>query len=187
MERFSSLIDWREVLTYGHTGENFFTGKGSVKPLSSPRYNWWPFVINMIRDYPKRKLDYDDLHDQKVTASATGAPGGGAASRKTEDTALRQLPAQEQREYDAVHKAELRTLLMPDGETRVKVIRLTLWRNQFTVPGVANWLHISESRAKSYRWEFIMLTAYCYGLISQEDYLAEIKKRSYRTPKAKKL
>lgn len=159
--------------------------------MSKARYNWWPFALNMVRDYPYRKREFDALHEQKITASATGlpggGPGGGGSSRTVEQIALRQLPAQEQREYDAVHKAELRTLLMPDGETRVKVIRLTLWRNQFTVPGVANWLHISESRAKSYRWEFIMLTAYCYGLISQEDYLAEIKKRSYRTPKAKKL
>ena len=155
--------------------------------MSRPRYNWWPFALNMVRDYPYRKREFDALHEQKITASATGLPGGGGSSRTVEQIALRQLPTQEQREYDAVHQAVLRTELLPDGETRVKVIRLTLWRNQFTVPGVANWLHIPESRAKSYRWEFIMLTAYCYGLISQEDYLAEIKKRSYRTPKAKKL
>ena len=65
--------------------------------MSTPRYNWWPFVLNMIKDYPKRKMDYDDLHDQTVTASITGMTGGGSASRKTENTALRQLPAQEQR------------------------------------------------------------------------------------------
>ena len=22
--------------------------------MSKPRYNWWPFVLNMIRDYPER-------------------------------------------------------------------------------------------------------------------------------------
>lgn len=118
--------------------------------MSSPRYNWWPFVLNMIKDYPKRKMDYDDLHEQTVTASITGMTGGGSASRKTENTALRQLPAQEQREYDAVKSAVLRTKQAPDGSVRLKVIKLTLWRNQFTIPGVADRLHITESKAKQY-------------------------------------
>lgn len=155
--------------------------------MSTPRYNWWPFVKNMIRDYPKRKMEYDDLHEQTVTASITGMTGGGSASRKTENTALRQLPAQEQREYDAVKSAVLRTKQAPDGAVRLKVIKLTLWKNQFTIPGVADWLHITESKAKQYHWEFIMLVACCYGLIDMDEYKAEIKKRSNRTAKAKKV
>lgn len=157
-----------------------------TRKMSTPKYNWWPFVLNMIRDYPIRKKAYDDLHDQKITAGFGSTPGGGGASRKTEDTTLRQLPEQEQKEFDAVSKAIARTLLMESGAIRVKIIKLTMWRNQFTLYGVADFLHIPESRAKQYRWEFVMLVSLFYGLIGEEEYTDEIKKKRNRTDKAKK-
>lgn len=142
--------------------------------------------MNMIKDYPKRKMDYDDLHEQTVTASITGMTGCGSASRKTESTALRQLPAQEQREYDAVHQAVLRTKQMPDGLCRYRTVNLTLIKKRYTIPGAAIRLGISEDMAKQYRWEFIVLVGHLYGFLSKEEYTEVIrKKKKTSPPKAK--
>ena len=60
--------------------------------MSSPRYGWWSYAKAMIRAYPQLHREYEQLHSQKVTASISGMPGGGGASRTTEDIALRRLP-----------------------------------------------------------------------------------------------
>ena len=157
--------------------------------MSRPRYNWWPFALNMVRDYPYRKREFDALHEQKITASATGLPGGGGSSRTVEQIALRQLPKQEQKEYDTVHQAVQRTRQMKDGEYRLQVVKLTLWQNRYTIPGAAMRLNIPEDRAKRYRWEFIVLVGYLYGdFLSKQDYEEVIgRKKKSSTPKAKKL
>lgn len=145
--------------------------------MRKQRYNWWPYVLNMIRDYPIRKRDYDALHQQTITASTSGMPGGGGASRTTEQIAIRQLPAAEQREYDAVARALKLTEQMPDARNRVKIVELTLIRNWYSIGGAAVYLNIQEGKAKQYRWEFIMTVAYTYGLIEKEEYTEVLKKR----------
>lgn len=158
--------------------------------MSKPRYNWWPYVLNMIRDYPIRKRDYDALHQHNVTASISAVPGGGGTSRATEQIALRQLPKAEQREYDAVHDAFRMTEQMPDPKNRIKVVELTILRNRYSLGGAAMYLNITEDMAKRYRWEFIVTVAYSYGLIDGEEYAEVIKKRKrkqVRTPRAKEM
>lgn len=144
--------------------------------MSKPRYNWWPFALNMIKDYPVRKREYNDLHEQKVTANLSGMPGGGGASRTVEDIAARKLPHQEQLEFDAVRKAVEYTKAMPDGRLRIRVIGLTLWRQSHTIPGAALELHISDRMARRYRWQFVMLVGYTYGFLTEEEYVQEVKK-----------
>lgn len=143
--------------------------------MSKPRYNWWPFAINMIRDYPARVEKLKELHQQKVTADMNGMPRGGGASRVTEGITLRELPdKQAQREYEAVHKALARTKTMKDAELRMKIIRLTLWKG-YTIPGAAPLVHASEDTARRYRWQFIMLVGRMYDFLSEEEYHAALK------------
>lgn len=144
--------------------------------MSKPRYNWWPFALNMIRDYPARKAEYNDLHDQKITADLSGMPGGGSASRTVENIAVRLLPQQEQREFDAVRKAVEHTKVLPDGSLRIKVIRLSLMGNAYSIPGAALMANISERTARRYRWQFVMLVGHTYGFLTKEEYDAELKK-----------
>ena len=73
--------------------------------MSSPRYGWWSYAKAMIRSYPQLHREHEALHSQKITASISGMPGGGGASRTTEDIALRKLPGTKQAEHDAVAKA----------------------------------------------------------------------------------
>lgn len=144
--------------------------------MSKPRYNWWPFVLNMIRDYPARDAQYRELKRQNVTANLTGMPGGGGgASRTTENIALRQLPPQEQREYDAVRKAMNRVRRGNDPMLRLGIVRSTLWRG-YSIPGAAMKAHVSESTARRYRWQFIMLVGCMYGFLTEEEYWEALKK-----------
>lgn len=144
--------------------------------MSKPRYNWWPFVLNIIRDYPGRAKDIKEIRQQKITADTSGMPGGGGASRTTENVAMRELPdKQAQREYEAVHKALVRTKGRAEGKLRAGVIKLTLWQG-YTIRGAATLLNTSDDTARRYRWQFIMLVGCCYGFLTEEEYRAAIKK-----------
>ena len=144
--------------------------------MSKPRYNWWPFALNMIRDYPGRRAEYNDLHEQKITADLSGMPGGGSASRTVENIAVRLLPQQEQREFDAVRKAVDYTKALHDGNLRMKVIRLTLMGKTYSIPGAALIANVSERTARRYRWQFVLLVGHTYGFLNREEFDAEIKK-----------
>lgn len=144
--------------------------------MGKTRFNWWPFALNMIKDYPARKKEYNLLHEQKVTASLSGMPGGGAASRVVENIAVRQLPRQEQKEYDAVRRAEEVTLAEPDGMIRMKVVELTLFKNRCNTAGAAIRLNISERTAKRHRWRFVILVGYTYGFLDKEEYVQLVKR-----------
>ena len=158
--------------------------------MSKPRYNWWPMVLNIIKDYPQRAKDLKELHQQKIVADNNGMPGGGGASRTAENIATLQLKPQEQREYEAVHKALLRTRAMKGSDDRLKIVRLTMWRG-YTIPGAALIVNQSEETTRRYRWQFIMLVGCMYGFITEAEYLAEVKRdfgnEKKRNAKAKNL
>lgn len=143
--------------------------------MSKPRYNWWSFALAMIRDYPARARELRTIRTQKTTARISSMPGGGNASRGTEGVALRQLPPQEQREYDAVDGAIAMTRAMPEAEQRLKVVKLTLWRG-CSVKGAAPIVNVAESTARRYRWQFVLLVGHKYGFLTREEYWAAIKK-----------
>lgn len=137
--------------------------------MSRPRYNWWPCVLNVIRDYPRRCEDRQALKRQRLTASTDGSPVSGSASRTTENVALRQLPRQEQKEYDAVRGALTELRRSQDAAVREKVVRLCFWRG-YSIGGAAAVCHISDRTARRYRRQFILLVALWYGELTREEY-----------------
>lgn len=143
--------------------------------MSKPRYNWWGFALAMIRDYPTRQKDLNDLREQKVTANLNGMPGGHTASRTTEGIAIKQLPHQEQREFDAVDKAIKRVKGMTESKLRMEVIKITLLKG-YSIPTAAMWLNTAERTARRYRWQFILLVGHMYGFLTEEEYIAALKK-----------
>lgn len=150
--------------------------------MRKERFNWWPFALNMIRDYPARVKALKDLRQQNVTADMSGMPKGGGASRTAEDIALRQLPPQEQREYEAVHNALRITETMTNGKWRKDVVKLTLWKGH-NIRGAASMIDgLSEDTVSRYRRQFILLVGHCYGFLTEEGYQAEIK-RDYKGKK----
>lgn len=143
--------------------------------MSKPRYNWWGFVLNIIRDYPERCRQLQDLRQQSIVANNSGMPGGGEASRTAEAVALRQLPRQEHKEWEAVHKAWARTAAMKAGKVRQEIVKLTMWQG-YTIDGAAMIAHESPATTRRYRWQFVMLVGCMYGFITQEEYADAIKK-----------
>ena len=74
--------------------------------MSTPRYDWWPYVKGMIRRYPELCRREADLHTTAVTPNYGGAPGGhGGRSDPVANAALRSLPEVNRRELDAVRAA----------------------------------------------------------------------------------
>ena len=70
--------------------------------MSTPRYDWWPYVKGMIRRYPELCRREADLHTTAVTPNYGGAPGGhGGRSDPVANAALRSLPEVNRRELDA--------------------------------------------------------------------------------------
>lgn len=132
--------------------------------MSSPRYRWWGFVRRMIRDYRGLKVQYENLHSQNVTASISGMPGGGGVSRSVENIALKQLPADDQKAYDAVSRALEITNMLPDGELKCELIRYVYFgHNQRRVEDVPLVLPISRRTAIRWHGDFVRLVGKCYG------------------------
>lgn len=45
--------------------------------MSKPKNDWWINAINMVRNYPTRKQEYEELHSQSFGASS-GMPSSGS-------------------------------------------------------------------------------------------------------------
>lgn len=132
--------------------------------MSSPRYRWWGFVRRMIRDYKGLKAEYEDLHDQSISADTSGMPKGGGNGRTVENLALRQLSPDDQKVYDAVNRAVEITQLLPDGDLKVAMIRFVYWgQGQRRVEDVPLVLPVSRRTAIRWHGDFVRLVGKCYG------------------------
>lgn len=69
------------------------------------------------------------------------------------------------REYEAVRKAVESTRKKPDGEDRMKVVELVLFKGTHLVPGAALKVPCSERTAKQWHGDFIREVAKNYGLL----------------------
>lgn len=136
--------------------------------MSNPRYKWWSYIKAVIREYPSLKKEYEELHEQTVTASMTGMPGSGNVSRSTEMIAVRELPFVKQREYEAVRRAIECTKNMKNGDIRIRLVDLVYWKKSHTVEGAAMRVGYSVDRGKQIHGEFVRLVAKFYGFMDTE-------------------
>lgn len=124
----------------------------------------------MIRDYPILKAEYERLHEQQITAAAMAIPAGGSAGRKTERIVLRELPGNQQKKYDAVHKAVQATRMKPSGADKIKLIKYVYWgREKRRIKDAALEIHISEETAKRWHGEFVKTVGHAYGYDISEN------------------
>lgn len=133
--------------------------------MSKPRYRWWGFARRMIRDYPRLKYEYDELHQQSLVADMSGMPKGGGTNRTVESVAGRHLPDRDdQKAYDAVAQAVEATKLLPDGAPRLAMIRYVYWNKKpHTVKDAALKVYASRRTAERWHAEFVRLVGKCYG------------------------
>lgn len=133
--------------------------------MSRPRYRWWGFAKNMIRDFPTVEEAWNDIHSQSITANMSGMPRGGGSGRTVETVSLRQLPPEDQKLYDAVTLARAYTMLRSNGAHRMKLIRLTYWgEKRLLIKDAALLIPISYDTAKEWHGDFVELVGKCYGL-----------------------
>lgn len=133
--------------------------------MSIPRYDWWPYVKGMIRRYPELCHKEEALHDTVITANIGGMPVGGKRTDKTADAALRTLPEVNRRELEAVRAAIQATKYLPNGDTRLELVDLVMWKRSHTVFGASLRLNISERTAKQWHGDFIREVAKNFGLL----------------------
>ncbi len=109
--------------------------------MSSPRYDWWPYVKGMIRRYP---------------------------ALETEREALGKLRGVARREYQAVAAAIQATQGLPNGAARLAVIQYVFWDGR---PGrkllaqAADHVHYSYRTVCRFHRDFIRLVAVNFGLL----------------------
>lgn len=128
--------------------------------MSKPRFKWWGYIKAVIRNYPAHHEELYNSKLQSVTASWSDMPRGGNIGRGVERYALRQLPADDQKEYDAVYQAARETMNAHfNGEERLRLIDMVFWRRTHTLHGAADVLHVSYATAKSWHNDFIVLVA----------------------------
>lgn len=133
--------------------------------MSTPRYDWWPYVKGMIRRYPDLCLKEAALHDTAITANISGMPGGGKRTDKTADAALRELPEVNRRELEAVRAALTYISTQKNADKRLEIINLYYWRKSHTLHGAALKTGVHEQTAKEWNREFIQKIAENFGLL----------------------
>ena len=135
--------------------------------MSTPRYDWWPYVKGMIRRYPALCREYEELHTTNVTANLSGMPGSHSGSRTVENIAIRELPATKQREYEAVRRAIETLQNAPGGMDKLKVIELMYWKRSHTLDGAAMSVGYSYAEGRKLHRHFIYAVAQNYGLLDK--------------------
>ena len=131
--------------------------------MSKPRYKWWGYIKNVIRAYPGLKREYEDLHEQSITANLSGMPGGGGVSRGTENIAIRELMPTAQKEYEAVKRAVEITSRITNGEMLIKIIALSYWKNAKSLYDAGCSVGYAYKTTRKIHGDFIKLVGFCYG------------------------
>lgn len=133
--------------------------------MSTPRYDWWPYVKGMIRRYPELCVRANELHNTSITPSYSGIPGGGYRGDKTADAALRELPEINRRELEAVREAIRVTKALPHGKDRMEILQLVYWKRTHTLFGAAHRAGFSERTVTQWNGDFIREVAKKFGLL----------------------
>lgn len=134
--------------------------------MSSPRYDWWPYVKGMIRRYPELCARQEELRRTKMSPNLTGMPSAhGQTSDPVADAALRELPEINRRELEAVQQAIEETRSLPNGEMRLEMVRLIFWKRTHTLEGAAMELRWSTRKLVEWHGEFIRCVAKYFGLL----------------------
>ena len=140
------------------------TGDG----VSKPRYDWWSYVKAIIRRYPALRVELQEMQRPTMASDYSGMPRGSGAARNTERIAIRELPTQRQREYEAVRRAVEATERMPNGRDRIRVIDFVFWRHSHTLERAALVIPCSYRTARRYHAEFIRQVGRNMGFLDGE-------------------
>lgn len=143
--------------------------------MSKPRYDWWQYAIRIGEKWPMLQEQYTDLHQQAITPNMSGMPGGGSVSRAVEDVALRTLPGNMQKEYEAAVFALEEIMNKPEAGKQMQVVKLRFWDGTMTIAGAAMKVGYAERTARRICWRYILSIGRGMGFITDEEYRAALK------------
>lgn len=135
--------------------------------MSKPRYHWWGYVKWVIRDYPAKKEELEEMRAARVTPSYSGMAGSSEPGRTPEALALRDFTGQKKREYDAVENAICVTKGYKNGEDRIRFVDMVFFKQTHTLVGASNVLYISQRTGEEWHRQFIRLVASYMGMLDE--------------------
>ena len=138
-------------------------------------YDWWQYAIRIAEKWPFLQEMYTDLHKQSITPNLSGMPCGGSVSRAVEDIAMRTLPGNLQKEYEAAEFSLSELMSKPEGAKRREVVKLRYWDGTMTIDGAAMNVGYSERTARRICWRYVLGIGRGMGFLTDEEYRAAIK------------
>ena len=151
--------------------------------MSRPRYDWWGYMLNIIRRYPERKKQLEELRQTPVTPKYAVERYGNGSCNPVEVAATKNLGEQEMREFEAVSAAIRETAKMATGEARLAIIDLLYWKRYWkTIDGAAYEVGYSKDRVKDFHGEFVRLVGYYMGYLPRE----KVRRKRNVTPNSQK-
>jgi len=127
------------------------------------KYTWWGYAKNMVRCYPQRVAQYEDIIAMSVTPSLTGLPRGNSPRDAVGDIVARAQDEPQYKEYWAVKRAlEICDGIAPEFNDFVRLYywttpRLQLW-------DIADRLHYSPETIRKWNKRLLYNVARERGL-----------------------
>ena len=120
--------------------------------------SWRTEARAALRAYPKAKKKQNESGEMQITPVYGGSAVQHSATRTTENVALRtKLTPHEENVISAVEFAMRMQSAYPNGQERMKMIRLVYFQRSHTLEGAAMEVHYSDRAVK--RWNAEILTA----------------------------
>ena len=120
--------------------------------------SWKSEARNALRLYPKVKRRQSETADMKITPAYGGTAVSHSASRTTENVALRStLTPHEENVISAVAFMMRMQSAYPNGQERMRMIKLVYFQRTHTLEGAAMECNYSDRTIK--RWNMEILTA----------------------------
>lgn len=135
--------------------------------MSKPRYKWWGYIKAVIRSYPDHINDLNEIRSPTLTPNYGKSEGHGyEVPRTTEQLALKRLPEEDMKEFEAVDRAIAYTINnYQDADIRIKLIKLVFFSRSHTLQGAALECNISYSTSKIMHNAFIKQVAREFGIL----------------------
>lgn len=120
--------------------------------------SWRSEARSALRQYPRCKRKQSETGEMQITPAYGGIPGGGTATRTTENVALAvRLTPHEENVISAVEFMMQMQNAYPNAQERFKMLELVHFKHTHTIDGAAEIVHYSPEAL--WRWNTEMLTA----------------------------
>lgn len=125
----------------------------------SVKYIWWGYAKQMIRVYPLRKAQYEDIITPSLVPSNDGLPHGTGVSNPVEKMILSAEQDNAYKEYWAVHQA-INVMRQRRGLLFCDFVKLYYWTQpRLKLDEIAATLNLSPRTIGEWNKVFIKLVA----------------------------